>query len=256
MSSNNGNLFPALLAKLASANPNNSETLSEILSELPDAVQSKIKPKISQYGKETDLEKLVGQNGNGNNGNHKEKGKNSRFEVYWAKDAFKPLPPIDWIIEGLFSPGSVSVFFGEPGAKKTLALLDAMVCIVLGKNWLKFKTKKGNTLFIDEDNGPRRLRDRITKTILGHGGKENVPLAFTTYQQLNVRKCEDISNFAQLIKSIEAHFVVIDALACVIPGADENAVKDIQPGFMSLRQVAEKTQAAIAIIHHTYLLKK
>jgi DNA-binding MarR family transcriptional regulator len=45
--------------------------------------------------------------------------------------------------------------------------------------------------------------------------------------------------------------VIVDALADIMPGADENAVKDVQPVFMNLRRVAEATQAAIIMIHHS-----
>jgi hypothetical protein len=44
--------------------------------------------------------------------------------------------------------------------------------------------------------------------------------------------------------------VVIDALADVMPGADENSVQDVQPLFMALRSIAEATQAALVVIHH------
>ena len=61
---------------------------------------------------------------------------------------------------------------------------------------------------------------------------------------------EDIDALTQLILDEEANFVVIDALADIMPGAEENSVKDVQPVFTSLKQVAETTQAAIVIIHH------
>ena len=58
--------------------------------------------------------------------------------LHWAGEALDPQPPIPWIVEGVFSEGSLSVIFGEPGSKKTYAMLDCMVCVALGKPWLNF----------------------------------------------------------------------------------------------------------------------
>ena len=51
--------------------------------------------------------------------------------------------------------------------------------------------------------------------------------------------------------AISARLVVIDILASVMPGKDENAVKDTQPVFLKLRRVAQETGAAIILIHHS-----
>ena len=40
-------------------------------------------------------------------------------------------------------------------------------------------------------------------------------------------------------------------MADIMPGADENAVQDVQPVLMNLRKVAEETGAAIELIHHS-----
>jgi RecA-family ATPase len=45
--------------------------------------------------------------------------------------------------------------------------------------------------------------------------------------------------------------VIVDALADVMPGRDENAVKDTAPIFLTLRKIAEETQCAIIVIHHS-----
>ncbi len=52
------------------------------------------------------------------------------------------------------------------------------------------------------------------------------------------------------IRDVDAKLVIIDALADVMAGGDENSVKDTQPVFMQLRKIAEETGAAILVIHH------
>ena len=49
--------------------------------------------------------------------------KKQRYEILTAASFFEPQEPINWIVDGLISAGSVSVFFGEAGCGKTLSLI-------------------------------------------------------------------------------------------------------------------------------------
>ncbi len=91
-----------------------------------------------------------------------------RFTVYSATDALEPQPPIDWIIESLFSAGSVSAIYGEGGSKKTYAMLDAAVCVAIGAQWLDLATSKSAVLIVDEESGRRRLSRRLGDVLRGH----------------------------------------------------------------------------------------
>jgi len=173
-----------------------------------------------------------------------------RFVVYSAKDALQPQPPIDWVVERLICAGSVSAVVGNPGSKKTWALLDMAVCVALGREWIDLLTQPGPVLIVDEESGKRRLGRRINHVLTGHSADESTPLFYTCLSQLNLREPSDVAALHALIVETGARLVILDALADVMPGADENSVKDVQPVFMALRGMAESTQAAIVIIHH------
>lgn len=175
-----------------------------------------------------------------------------RFTIRDSQDALEPQPPIDWIIDKLFQPASVNVIVGEPGSKKTYAMIDAAVCVAAGLEWLGMKTQKRNVLIVDEESGPRRLAMRLGNCLRGHYATlENCPVYYVSISLLNLRDAKECESLTELIETTNAGLVVIDALADVMPGADENAVNEVHPVFLSLRQVAEKTQSAIVIIHHT-----
>jgi hypothetical protein len=65
-----------------------------------------------------------------------------------------------------------------------------------------------------------------------------------------------IGELTNQILITNSRLVIIDALADVMPGKDENLVKDVQPIFLALRKIAEDTQAAIILIHHANKGKK
>jgi hypothetical protein len=176
---------------------------------------------------------------------------NERFHLYSAADALQPQEPINWIIEGIFSAGSLSLVVGEPGCKKTWAMIDAAVAVSQGDMWLGHPTLARSVLIIDEESGKRRISDRIGKTLRGHGANENTLLYYVSLAGFDYGNADDVSILEALIIQTAAGFVIIDALADIMLGRDENAVKDVQPIFHALRTVAESTQAALVLIHHS-----
>jgi hypothetical protein len=174
-----------------------------------------------------------------------------RFKIYTAVDALEDQPPIDWVVEGLISSGSVSLMFGEGGTKKTYTCLDMGVCVALNKAWLERTVKQSKVLFVDEESGPRRFARRYTEVLNGHDGNENTDLSYVSLSQLNLRNPDDVVALKALVRQTGAQMVFIDALADIMPGADENSVKDVQPIFLAIREIAEETGAAVIFIHHS-----
>jgi len=174
-----------------------------------------------------------------------------RYVLRNAAFALGPQPPIEWIIDRLFSAGSVSLAVGAPGSKKTYSMLSAAVCVASGKPWLgEFTTRQKKVLIVDEESGERRLSRRLGEVLRGEFANDETPIEFVSLAQFNLRDPNEAILLRALIESTEAKFIVIDALADIMPGADENAVKDVQPVFLRLRKIAEETGAAIVVIHH------
>lgn len=181
-----------------------------------------------------------------------EPGQNERFALRWVDNVYEESAPLEFLVDGLITRGSVNLLVGEGGSKKTWAALDLAVCVSMGKMWLDFETRQSAVIIIDEESGPRRLQRRLYETLNGHLVKrENTPpIAFTSLAMLDMRNADDVTALSLAIRESNAGLVIIDALADIMPGADENSVKDVQPVFMQLRSIAEHTQAAIVIIHH------
>lgn len=174
-----------------------------------------------------------------------------RYEILHAANFFEPQAPIEWTVDGLISDGSVSVVFGEPGCGKTWALFDLAVCVARGDAWLNMATKAGAVLIVDEESGRRRLSRRMGEVMRGHDAGPDTPVMGVSLAAFDLGNDEDIKEIRALIIRNKIKMVIIDALADVMPGRDENAVKDTAPIFLSLRKIAEETQAAIIVIHHS-----
>jgi RecA-family ATPase len=172
------------------------------------------------------------------------------YEIRDASYALIPHPPIDWIVEQLISEGSVNLFYGEPGVKKTFSLLPMGVCVALGKPWLGINTTACNVLIIDEESGDRRLALRLDASLRGEFGDEATPILYVSLVGFNLDKKIDAIELQELIDNTNAGLVIIDTLADIMEG-DENSKQDVQPVFSTLRKVTELTGSAIVVIHHS-----
>jgi hypothetical protein len=173
-----------------------------------------------------------------------------RYVVRNAAFVFQPQPPIEWVLDQFISVGSLNLFYGEPGSKKTFVLVSLAVCVALGKPWLGFSTSPRRVLIIDEESGEKRLTLRLAAAIHGEFGDENTPVEFVSLAGFRLDDKDDVDELQLLIISRSAGLVIIDALTDVM-GGDENSKKDTQPVFTALRRLAEATSAAIIIIHHS-----
>lgn len=174
-----------------------------------------------------------------------------RYTIYKASDALAPQPPVDWIVEKLFSAGSVNLVVGEAGSKKTWSMIDLCIAVANGETWLDFPTVAAPVLIVDEESGQRRLSRRLGQALRGHYAGDTTPLNYVSLAAFDLGSLDDVNELQALIVETGARFVLIDALADVMPGRDENAVQYVQPIFIQLRKVAEATQAALVIIHHS-----
>jgi len=170
--------------------------------------------------------------------------------VYSLADMLAPQPPLDWIVDGLLLPGSVAIFAGAPGSKKTWSVLNLAACVAAGLDWLGRRTKQTPVLIVDEESGKRRLFERMGKVIRGLGLGDGLPIFASVMAGFDLRDDDSITALSDLIQQTGAGLVVIDALADVAPGADENSVKDMMPLMANLRRLAEDLQIVILLIHH------
>lgn len=173
--------------------------------------------------------------------------------VHWASEALQPQPEQEYIVDKLAPASGVIALVGEGGSKKTYLALDLGVCVATPTipEWLGLKVQHVPVLFVDEESGPLRLARRLGAAMRAHNAPATIPLAYTTLARFNGRDPESLGQLDRTISETGARLIIIDAQADLMAGADENSVQEVQPVFMALRQMADKYQAAIIVIHHT-----
>ena len=155
----------------------------------------------------------------------------------------------EWIVDPIISTGSLCMFFGDPGTKKTLTMLSLAVCVALGKPWLGYETKMRKVLIVDEESGEKKLALRLGEAIRSELGDDMaIPIEFVSLAGFNLDDDKGEDELLSLIKTTDSGLVIIDSLAEIMVG-DENTKKDTHPVFTALRRIAEETGAAIILIH-------
>jgi len=168
-----------------------------------------------------------------------------------AKYAMQPQPPAQPIVEGLIYAGDLILPYGEAGSKKTYAFgCSLAVCVAAGKNWLHFNTNRTKVLILDEESGERRLSRRLAESIRGELADDSIDLDYISLANFKLDDPVDVALVQMEIVNSGAGLVIIDALADIMDG-DENSKQDTQPVFSALRKIADTTNAAIIIIHHS-----
>ena len=179
------------------------------------------------------------------------------------EDLIKPPEPTEWIITQYVSRGSLSIWFGAPGSKKSYILADAAVCVSNGVSWLEsalidgevkplngIHTSKTNVLWIDLDNGRRVTRNRFSALLYGHNVEPNglFPVSMPLPWPFMDRD-EPVEYLYNTIMRNDIGLVIIDNLGHITGDVDENSA-EMAKVMSRLRRIVDATGAAIIIIHH------
>lgn len=172
-------------------------------------------------------------------------------------------PPYDWMVDGCFLRGTVSMLSGDGGLGKSLLMQQLLTAAAVGAQWLGLKTErvKGFGFFCEDDEDElHRRQDRINRAYgidqadldgvlyISRAGQENVLMEF------NRRTDEPMPTplFEQLRQAVLDHgaqILVLDTLADVFAG-NEIIRNQVRRFISALRKLAMEMQGAVILTAH------
>jgi hypothetical protein len=185
------------------------------------------------------------------------------WHVFSLADAFTPQSPPVHLAEGLITLPSLSIVYGAPGTLKSFLLLDMLICIAAGKKvrgWLcpldanggfPRMVKQAPALWVDFDNGPRRMHTRAAAVARAYDLRENIPFHYVSMPTpwLDASKAVGLDPLREAIERYQTKVVVIDNLLLVKGDLEENSA-DMGLVMAHLRQLTEEYGCAVIPVHH------
>ena len=159
--------------------------------------------------------------------------------------------PMGWLIKGVLPKARLGVLFGASGSGKTFVALDLAFAIARGIAWRNRRTMKARVVIIAAEGGSG-LGKRGQAYAQHHGfDLRSVPDLHVITAAPNFLDGDDISEVIAEIKNLgEVDLIIIDTLAQVTPGANENTSEDMGRALGNINLLHEATDAMNLAVHH------
>lgn len=166
-----------------------------------------------------------------------------------------PAPRKDWLIRGMFGAGEMSIVYGEPGCGKSVLATDLAVHVAAGVDWHGRAVRKGAVLYVAAERAAlteRRLAALKTKPEFPPETRFGIiPGHFDFFScDKDALRLVSSTKFMAHATGEPTVLIVIDTVARVIPGADENHSRDIGRFIENLEIIRAGTGAHVLAIHH------
>ena len=173
-----------------------------------------------------------------------------RYPIFSVGDFAQRDPP-QWIVKGVFPKAEVGVVFGSPGSGKSFFVLDLALNVALGRQWRGRRVKPLRILYLAaEGGGGVALRLRAYAE---HHGVDLAGIKFGVMNsQPNFLVEDDVGEVVRAIVAAGgADLIIVDTLAQVTPGANENGAEDMGKALANARQITSATGAMVLLVHHS-----
>lgn len=171
-----------------------------------------------------------------------------RFEFVPAHIFAESAAP-SWLIKSVLPRAGVGVVYGPSGSGKTFQVLDMAFSIARGVDWRGHRVKRGRIAYIAAE-GAGGVRTRLKAYALHH----NIPLSEVPILLLgaapNFIEKTDAVDVAKAVLHSGAALLIVDTLAQVMPGGDENSGKDMGRLIEHCNGIHKATGAMVLLIHH------
>jgi len=161
---------------------------------------------------------------------------------------FARLPPPPWIVRDLLPMAELAIVYGASGSGKTFFTFDLVLSIARGSEWRGKDVRQGSVVYIAAE-GAAGLRKRASAYGRHHGVRlDSLPVRVIGDAPDFMGK-EDVDTVVDEIGN-GVSVTVVDTMARVAPGANENSVEDVSKLVANLQELSRRTGAMVILVHH------
>ena len=183
------------------------------------------------------------------------------FEDYaaWQRHTY---PPVEWLIDGVLSKDSVMLLVGPSSAGKSWLSLEWALCIAGGKSWNGHKTGQCEVAYLYFEGNRSKFQTRARKIadrhLIDNCGFHPIDGRIQKDHDgkrlhLTVGNLEPwiVENFKRQKWVGKVKLLIVDPLARLIQGYDENDNASGTKVAEVFESLAEQLGLAVLVIHHT-----
>jgi hypothetical protein len=142
------------------------------------------------------------------------------------------------------------MIYGESGSGKSFVVLDMVLAVARGVEWRGLRTKPGRVAYVVAEGG-----GGFPKRIKAYGNHHGVDVTALPFSLLNAApNFTAKADVGEVIRGIQAaggaDIIVVDTLAQVTPGANENAGEDMGRVIAHCKALHKHTRATVLLVHH------
>ncbi len=169
------------------------------------------------------------------------------FRLVKSSVIYEPLPPADYLVDGVIRSGSLLLLASYGGSGKTWLAIDLLVSVATGGKWLRrFDCRQGPCTLLDYESGEYEDRRRIQ--LVSRARKvEACELDIAPMPNVYMGDASFEHRVGELAKV--RTLIVLDSLAAASPGAKENEAS-MRVGLDQLRRISEATGCTFVVIVH------
>jgi hypothetical protein len=164
-------------------------------------------------------------------------------------DDFALRPPPRWIVKDIVPEAQLGVVYGASGSGKSFLVLDLAAAVARGIFWREHRVRQMKVVYVCAE-GAGGFRNRVAAYRHQHGIVFGDTLHVIA-DQPNFLGSDDAKTVSAEIRRVGAGLAVIDTLAQVTPGGDENSAVDMGKAIRKCRQISEQTGCMVLLVHHS-----
>lgn len=173
-----------------------------------------------------------------------------RFQVQSAAE-FANGPAPRWLIKGVLPEAELVVLYGASGSGKSFLALDMAASLARGLPWRTKRTRQVPVVYVAAE-GAGGFRNRMQAYCVNAGIQLDDLDIGVVHAAPNLLERQDAIDLVKAIKAWgEPRLIIIDTLAQVTPGGNENAGEDMGKVLTHCKRIRERTGAVIMLVHHS-----
>ena len=169
-------------------------------------------------------------------------------------DAIEAVFDADDFVENLLVAGQMSVLYGPSNSGKTFFASDLAMHVALGRRWRDRDVTQCSVLYVAAE-GSYGIRNRVA-AFREHHGVESLPM---TVMPLAVNMFDSAEDVERLVATVRAAseriggvgLVVLDTLARVMAGGEENSASDMGLVIDHVDELARSAGVHVMLVHHS-----